>query len=160
MAQHYGGWVIVLTFVVALLLTLLPMPAWATPYRPEWTLLVLIYWIIALPHRVGLGSAWLLGLFMDTIRGTLLGEHALAFSLVAYVCLKLYRYFRVYPLWQQSLGILLLVSASHLLRFWVRSIVSTTPGQWHLFSSAFASMLLWPWLFIIMRDLRRRFHVR
>jgi rod shape-determining protein MreD len=160
MAQHHGGWVILLTFTVALLLTLLPMPPWAAPYRPEWTLLVLLYWIIALPQRVGIGTAWLTGLFMDVIRSTPLGEHALAFSLMAYLCLKLYRYFRVYPLWQQSLGILLLVSASQLLRFWIRGVISTAPGQGYSLSSALASTLLWPWLFIVMRDLRRRFRVQ
>jgi rod shape-determining protein MreD len=109
MAQRHGSWVILLTLVVALLLTLLPMPPWAAPYRPEWTLLVLLYWTIVLPHRVGIGTAWLTGLSMDTLRSTPLGEHALVFSLMAYLCLRLSRYFRVYPLWQQTLGILLLV---------------------------------------------------
>jgi rod shape-determining protein MreD len=159
LVEHHGGWVIILTFLIALLLTLLPVPVWASPYRPEWVILVLMYWSIALPERVGIGSAWVLGLLLDTVKGSLLGEHALSLSLVAYTCLKLHRHLRVYPLWQQSLGVLLLVMLSQLLSLSIRGLSGPAPAQWHYWSTSIASMLLWPWLFIVMRDLRRRFRV-
>lgn len=159
LGQHHGGWVILLTFITGLLLTLLPVPDWATPYRPEWVTLTLIYWTIALPDRIGIGTAWVLGLLLDAATGTVLGEHALALSVAAYICLKLHRHLRVYPLWQQSFIVLLIVLLSQLLRLWMRDISGQMSSEWHYWSTSIASMLLWPWLFIVMRDLRRRFRV-
>ena len=57
------------TFVVAMILMLMPLPDWARAYRPEWIVLALIYWSIAVPKKVGVGIAWMLGLCVDVIQG-------------------------------------------------------------------------------------------
>ena len=114
-----GGGVVVVSFIIALLLTILPLPDWAAPYRPDWVLLVLIYWCMALPERIGVGTGWVMGLLLDVINGVLLGLHALAFSVVAYLAMLLHRRIRVFPLWQQALTVLILVGFSQLLVLWV-----------------------------------------
>ena len=154
-----GGWVIGLSFVVALVLMLLPLPGWAEPYRPEWVLLVLIYWAIALPGRVGVGTGWVLGLLMDTLQGSLLGQHALALAVVAYLAIALHQRVRVFPLWQQALTELLLVGLKQLLVLWIRGGTGQVPTSWNYWLPSLTSMLLWPWVFIILRDMRRRFRV-
>ena len=80
--RHKGGWVILLSFMLALLLDIIPLPLWVDRFRPDWPALILIYWSMALPHRVGIGSAWVLGLLVDAAKGTLIGQHALALLLM------------------------------------------------------------------------------
>ena len=87
-----GYLIIFLSFFLALVLTILPVPQWVMVFYPQWLLLVLLYWIIALPHRIGLVVAWCLGILLDGLYGTVLGEHALAFTVIAYIAEKLYRY--------------------------------------------------------------------
>ncbi len=71
--RRHGNWVIVLSLLIALVLTLLPLPPWAAPYRPDWVALALIYWCLALPERVSVGIGWSMGLLLDGLSGTLLG---------------------------------------------------------------------------------------
>ena len=61
--KHHGGWIILGTLVLAALFTVLPLPDWLEAYRPEWVALVVIYWVVALPDRIGLFSAWITGFF-------------------------------------------------------------------------------------------------
>jgi rod shape-determining protein MreD len=160
MSRHHGGWIIAFTFVVALMLTMLPLPDWAALFRPEWVAMVLIYWCMALPERVGVGIGWGAGLLLDVVKGALLGQHALALALVAYLTLHLYQRIRVYPLWQQSLFVLLMVALNQLLVLWVKGIIGEPPNDWLYWLPTLTSMLLWPWVFLVLRDLRRQFQVR
>ena len=96
LVHHHAGWVIWTSFLVALILTILPLPAWAGPYRPEWTLLVLIYWCMAIPQRVCIGVGWVVGILLDALRESLLGQNALGFALAAFVTIKLHQRLRVF----------------------------------------------------------------
>ena len=77
-APRAGGWVIALSFLVAFLLAGVPLPDSLDRFRPDWVAMVLIYWGMALPHRVGIGVGWLVGLLLDVGRGALLGQLAQA----------------------------------------------------------------------------------
>jgi len=155
-----GGWIIAASFLVALLLELIPLPEWARFVRPQWSALVLIYWSIALPQRVGVGYAWILGLIQDVLTGTLFGQHALGMIFVAFIANRLHKRMRVFPLWQQSILVLLMLLLDQLLRFWTMGIIGQSPQGLSYWVPAFAGMLLWPWIFIVLRDIRRRFHVQ
>ncbi|HKK13240.1 MAG TPA: rod shape-determining protein MreD [Gammaproteobacteria bacterium] len=157
--RHHGGGIIVLTFVVALILTIVPVPEWARVARPDWVALVLIYWCLALPQRVGVGVAWLLGIIEDVLTGTLLGQHALALVVVAFLALKLHQRLRLYPLWQQSLTVLVLLTLNQLLILWVNGITGRPAQSWLYWSPSLAGMLVWPLVFTVLRNLRRRFAV-
>lgn len=158
-ARRQGGWVILLSFVLAFLLTSVPLPLWADRFRPDWLALVLIYWCIALPQRVGVGCGWLAGLVLDAAKGTLLGQHALALTVVAFLTLKTRRRIRMSPLWQQSFAVLVFLIIDQSLVVWINGIVGYPPGNvWYL-APALGGMLLWPWVFIVLRDLRWRFQV-
>ena len=154
-----GGLVILFTFVIALLLTLLPLPGWADDYRPQWYTLVLIYWALATPHKVGVGVGWLIGVAVDVITGTLFGQHALGLSLVAFVTLKVHQRVRLFPLWQQAVTVLLLLLLEKLVSLWVvGAIAQPMPGLW-FWAPPLVGMVLWPWVYIVLRDLRRKFQV-
>ncbi|OGT65819.1 MAG: rod shape-determining protein MreD [Gammaproteobacteria bacterium RIFCSPLOWO2_02_FULL_47_50] len=157
--KQHGGGVIFFSFIVALMLTAMPLPEWAINWRPAWVAMVLIYWCMALPHRVGIGVGWLLGIFLDVLQGTLLGQNAIGLAILAFLTLKSHQRVRMYPLVQQALVICLFVVVYQLLSLWVRGIMGIPPRSWTYWMPAFTSMVLWPWLFIILRDLRRRYHV-
>lgn len=154
-----GTVTIVVSFVLALMLTALPLPSWAEPWRPAWVTLVLVYWVLALPHRVGVGVGWVLGLLLDVMMGTLLGQHALSLALVAFLALRLHQRLRVLPAWQQGASIFLLVVLDRALSLWVTGIQGMPTEARAIWAPAVTSTVLWPWLFVVLRDVRRRYKV-
>jgi rod shape-determining protein MreD len=157
--KRQGGWIVTASFAVALVLTVLPVPQWADPWRPSWVTLVLIYWCFALPQRVGLVTGWGLGLLLDALRGTLLGQHALTLSVVAFLSLRLYQRVRVLPAWQQGVSVFLLVLLERALALWVAGVQGVSTQAQAVWAPAITSTLLWPWLFVVLRDARRRYQV-
>lgn len=155
--RSYG--VVLASLIVAFMLAAVPLPDWVNAWRPAWVAMVLIYWCIALPERVGVGTAWIVGLFLDGLTGSLLGLHAAGLAIVAYIAASVHQRIRLFPLGQQALlvGVILAVYLSFTL--WVRFVQGTSGPNPTMLLPAVSSMLLWPWLFIILRDLRRKFRV-
>jgi len=156
---YRGQWFILLTFLIAFAVTYLPLPLWIDRFWPDWVSLVLIYWCMALPQRVNVGTAWVLGLFQDAAGGALLGQHALALAVVAFLTVKTHQRIRVNPLWQQALSVLGLLIINQLLVSWLNGVIGYPPQNWWYLAPALGGMLWWPWLFIALRDLRRRFRI-
>ena len=69
---------VVFSIIVALMLAIAPLPAWAEPFRPDWVALTLIYWAMMMPRTWSVGTAWIIGIVIDVAQGTILGQHALA----------------------------------------------------------------------------------
>jgi len=152
-----GFLLIAFSFIVALLLSILPLPNWLSLVWPQWLVLAVIYWVLALPYRVNLGVAWLLGLLLDGLYGSLLGEHALALTLVAYVVDRFHRQIRMFPLLQQAGCVFLLVLMYQAVLIWIQGMLGQLTNVYLFWLSALTSMLLWPWLFVLLRAYRRRF---
>jgi rod shape-determining protein MreD len=157
--QHNGGAIIIASFIIAYMLTAMPLPEWALNWRPAWVTIVLIYWCLAIPNRVGIGIAWALGLLLDVQQGTVFGQHAIALTIIAFVIIKTHQRVRVFPLVQQALLVCVLLLLAQLFTLWIRAMMGFTPQHWTYWAPAFTSMIIWPWLFIILRDVRRKFHV-
>ncbi|MEK7322392.1 MAG: rod shape-determining protein MreD [Pseudomonadota bacterium] len=157
--RHHSGWIIIASFVVALLLGIVIMPAWTALFRPEWAAMVLIYWCLALPHRINVGYGWLAGLCVDVLSGALLGQHALGFAVIAYLVVKLHQRLRVFPVWQQALSVTVFVALEQLLVLWVQGMIGLAHESWTYWLPSIVSGLLWPWTFWLLRRLRRRFRV-
>jgi rod shape-determining protein MreD len=147
------------TLLLAFILALLPMPEWTTWFRPAWVLMVLIYWSMTIPYRVNIGVAWIIGLIFDLLSGTLLGEHALAFTVVIYFVSRLYLRLSMYPLSQQGLTIFCFIFLYQFILYCIQGFIGELPSSHLYWSSSLISMLLWPWLFVLMRDVRKRFKV-
>ncbi len=155
MTNHNSYLIILWTIFVAFLLAAMPLPEWISHGRPAWVAMVVIYWCMALPQRVSIGTAWISGLLMDVLQGSLLGQHAIGLSIIAYVTVKLHLQIRQHPLYQQALFIGLLISVYLCLVVWVNGIIGRPPQSWSFLMPVLTSMLLWPWLFVILRDIRR-----
>ena len=148
-----------MSLILAFMLTAMPLPEWAVNWRPAWVAMVLIYWSMALPDRVGIGIGWLLGLLLDVQQGTILGQNALGLAVIAYITLRSHQRIRVFPLVQQAILVCCYVLLFKLLVLWIKGMMGLPPQHWTFWMPAVTSMLLWPWLFIVLRDVRRRFHV-
>ncbi len=151
----HGGIVVILSIMFAMLLMILPLPDILRFFRPEWVLMVLIYWAMALPHQAGVGFSWVVGLLMDVITGGILGVLAFSYALVSYLVLRFYLQLRQYPAWQQALSILPLVLIVDIIVL----MSSSATASWHVWLPAISSMMLWPLIYLLLRAVRRTFYV-
>lgn len=150
-----NGFVIVLTVIIAMMLMLVPLPDTARYFRPEWVVLTLMYWAMALPHRVSIGVGWLTGLLMDVMMGGTLGVMAFSYAFAVYLIARFHLQLRQYPLWQQALTILSVVTLVHLV-----SIMAARPDlEWVLWMPVVTSTLMWPVMYAVLRKIRRTFLV-
>lgn len=149
--------VISLSLIFALALAILPMPDWTVWLRPAWVLMVLIYWVMVIPDTVNVGIAWLTGLVMDLVNGSALGEHALAYAVIAYLVYRIHTQLRMYPVIQQGLAVMMFVFIYQFIMFFVQGFVGELPNSHLYWLSSVTSMFLWPWLFVLMGDCQRRF---
>ncbi|NNM58343.1 MAG: rod shape-determining protein MreD [Legionellales bacterium] len=140
----YG--LILLSLFVALLLGILPMPLWSVWYRPEWMALVILYWVMVLPETVNIGVAWLMGIVLDALNGTLLGEHALALAAIAFIMDKWQRQVRLFPVWQSAVIVGVLIAIYKLIIGVIQGLVGQPPDSVGYAFSIGTSVLLWPWL--------------
>jgi rod shape-determining protein MreD len=150
------GYIIAISLFIAFALTLLPMPVWAMWMRPAWVLLVLIYWNIADPENIGLGMAWFMGILLDVLNGSLLGEHALAMTMTSYFVVKMHIRIKMFSLLQQILCILLFVFLYQLIIYCVQGFIGELPRSKLYWMSSLISMLLWPCVVTLIRNMRHR----
>ena len=148
--------VIYLSLLVALVLMILPLPDWAQIYRPNWMALVLIYWSMALPKRVGLWFAFISGIILDASLGTLLGQHTLALVLIIAINMNFYQRIRVLALAQQAIYVFVLLLINQVLVAWVEGFMGRSTPLLAFFGAPFIGMLIWPWVFVVLRDIRRK----
>jgi rod shape-determining protein MreD len=120
-------------------------------FRPEWLILVVIYWVFTRPQIVGVGIAWFAGLGMDILGGGLLGQYALALSIVAYFAHQLRYRSRLFPFWQQAFVILVLVGIAQLILLTVQWLVGHPPRSLWYWSSTLSSVIVWPWGYRLLR---------
>lgn len=158
--RAHSLWVIFLSFFIAYLLAIVPFPDWAMNYRPEWVPMVLIYWVMALPYRVGIGSAWIAGMVLDVLEGSTLGLNALGLVVVAYVTLNLHQRLRMFSALQQAGLVLALVGINLVLDHWLQIVTGQTVTSSLMFlMAAVTSAIIWPSLFQLLRHIRRSFDV-
>lgn len=158
-ATQRGGGVILLSFVVALALTIMPLPETLEVLRPEWVIMVLVYWVMALPQRIGVGIAWILGLLLDVVRDALLGQYAITLALIAFIVINLHQRMRVFPIWQQALAVALLVILQYILVFWIKGMTGELPSFWKMLLPAVSTLVFWTPVYLVLRQIRRRYQL-
>lgn len=154
MINTYGFGRIILTLIFAMGLKIAPLPHAFAVYNPDWVLLTLIYWSLAFPERVGIFHAWTFGLLNDVLTGRLIGQYALAYSLVIYLCLLAHKRLRQFSLIQQALFIFFCLLLSQLLLFFIKNIQHTAELKPTFWLSVFIGTLCWPLVYTVLRFVR------
>ena len=122
--------------------------------------MVLIYWVMALPYRVGIGWAWFAGIILDILEGSTLGLNAMALVIIAYITLSLHLRLRMFAAVQQAGIVLVLIGINLLVSHWLQLLTGQTVSNNILFLLAtLTSAIIWPSLFQILRQIRRSFDV-
>jgi rod shape-determining protein MreD len=158
--QRQDHWWFVGTLVAALLLMLVPLPGALAPFKPYWPALVLLYWSLESEDRVSLGLAFGVGLCADLLDGVLLGEQALRLCALTFIALRFGSRLRFFPMWQQALAVLALLLNDRFLLLIVRMLAgaSVPPASWWV--APFVGAALWPFLFLLLDDLRARLRIQ
>ena len=140
---------ILFSLLAALALDFLPTSA--SSWLPDWVALIIIFWSIREPRRVGMGTAFILGLAMDVADSSVLGQHALAYVLAAYAATSLSRRIMWFPLGQQALHVLPLLLLVQVVQFAVRAVPGVTlPGWGYFIGPLFGALLWWPLTFVLL----------
>lgn len=147
-------------FVIAFVLEIMPWPVGFQGLRPAWITLVLIYWALALPNKVSVGTAFIAGIFWDVILGSILGIHALVLSVAIYFVAKYHLILRNLSLWLQSLLVMLYIILIRLVIFFVEFVLHSASFNTQELLGAVISGILWPWVFLLMRQIRRGLRLR
>ncbi|HET8940532.1 MAG TPA: rod shape-determining protein MreD [Rudaea sp.] len=138
------------------LLQLMPLPHALLAFKPFWLALVLLYWALESPDRVGLGLAFALGLFGDALAGGLLGEHALRLCVFCFIVLRFRSRLRFFPMWQQALAVFALLLNDRILLLMIRASAGEPLPPLEFWWAPIAGMVAWPWVFLLLDDLRSR----
>ena len=106
-----------LSLLVALVLAVVPLPQSIEAFRPDWVAVVLLYWSLIEPRRYGLLTAFWLGIVLDTLSGSLLGQHSLALLLIVFASQRLYLRIRAFPASQVATLVIVLLATYELVLF-------------------------------------------
>jgi rod shape-determining protein MreD len=146
---------IVLTLAIAFFLNLLPWSGFGLLIRPDFVALTLVYWCIHWPRKVGIATAWGTGLLLDVADATLLGEHAFAYSLLAYLSIMLRRRVLLFGLREQVWHILPVLLITQLAILLIKVYSGAVFIGWGYFLSSVTGSLLWPALSALLSVLLR-----
>ena len=156
----HNGIIIIFTLLVALMASITPLPLSVDVFRPDWVLVVLLYWCLALPRKVNVISAWLMGFLLDVLLGSVLGVHAAAMALSVYIVAENYQKIRNFSVWQQALIIGVLSALYHLLVFWFQRFLNDVVFLPSYLYPVLTTIILWPWAFLLLRKIRRHFKIK
>lgn len=148
------------SILLAFVLQLAPMPHALLPFKPYWPALVLVYWALEAPDRIGLGFAFLLGFCGDILTGEVLGEQALRLVALSFIVLRFRSRLRFFPMWQQSVAILALLLNDRVVLMMMRAFSGDPRPPATFWIAPFFGMLAWPWIFLLLDDLRARLRAR
>lgn len=151
-----GDAAIIGSLALALLLTIVTLPHWALAYRPQWVALVLIFWALNRPRRVGVFWGFGAGIVLDVISGSVLGQNALGLSVVCFLAVELHQRILPFPPWQQALSVWLLLLVERLLSLWILGATGQPTPSLAYWTPTFVGAALWPWLYVLMRGARER----
>ncbi len=156
MSRPRNAWVLPVSVLVALLLGLVPLPAMLQPMRPYWLALVLAYWVLEEPEKIGLGAAFLLGVVADLVFGGLLGEQAMRLAIFAFILDRFRARLRFFPLSQQALAIGGLLVNDRVVSAVIHVVLGAPQHPWTFWWAPLVGMLLWAPLHFALDALRLR----
>ena len=147
---------VIVTIILALMLMVVPLPDWATPFRPDWVALVLIYWAMMMPRTWSVGSAWIVGIVLDVAQGTILGQHALALCFIVFVTVRFHLLMRVFPMQQLTATVFAILAMYQFILFWINGVAGIDVPPVTYWGPVIAGTILWPVAVMLLRGVHIR----
>ena len=160
MTRTPSSWLVYGSLVASLLVLVVPLPTGVDLARPYLLAMLLCYWVLEAPDRVGLGVAFFTGLCADLVAGTLLGEQALRLVVLVFLVQRFRARLRFFPLWQQALAVFALLLNDRLIALAIALASGDGLPPWGTWLSPLVGFALWPWLFLLLDELRLRLRER
>lgn len=148
---------VLLTLVIATILAIIPLGEYISFWRPEWIVLTLVHWALIIRDRMSLLTVFALGLVIDALYGSLLGQHALGFVLVTYLAVRLSLRMTPEAFLQQMALLFAILGLYMLVNLWIQSVTGGgTLSGWLYWMPLFSSLLVWP----VYHSLLGYFHIQ
>lgn len=144
------------TLLIALVLQLFELPYFLAVLRPLWVPLVLVYWAMVIPQPSGLFTAFVMGLLLDVLLGSVLGQHALGLTLVVFLTLLLRGWLTLFPVWQEAAAMTLVWLLYAFLMFWIDGATGHRADPWLHWTPVITTSLFWPLTLAVLNSSRRR----
>ena len=142
---------IVFTFIGAALLNMVPASGWTLWLWPDFVALLVLYWCIEQPRRVGFTAAFLLGLLMDVADGAFFGQHALAYSILAYAAIALHRRIRLFSPVAQVIHVVPLLLLNDVIVLAIRMLAGADFPGYRYFLGSLVAGVFWPLLSVLLK---------
>jgi len=144
-----------LGLVLTLALAVVPLPGIVSAFRPDWVAVVLLFWSLTAPRRFSLLTAFWMGVVLDTLSGSLLGQHALALLVVVYLAERFHLRIRVFPVSQLALTVLFLLGLYEFILFWIDGVAGRTVPLIERWAPPLTGTLVWLALLVLFDSGRR-----
>lgn len=138
----------------ALLLNMLPLGR--APWMPDFLALVLVFWSVHQPQRVGIGASFVFGLFMDVHQASLLGQHAWSYTALSFFAITIHRRLLWFSVPSQALQVLPLFAAAHAIEMAIRLISGGLFPGWTVVLAPVLESVLWPVASVMLLAPQRR----
>ena len=147
---------VIITLLVGLMLTIMPLAQSVDSFRPDWLALLVIFWAMQLPRTWSIGTAWFIGIVLDVSYGTLLGQHALALCVIAFITVRFHLLMRVFPLSQLTATVFALLALYQFLLFWINGVAGVSAQSVEYWGPVLTGSLVWPFLYMFLSGVRYR----
>ena len=145
-----------LSFLFGFCLTIFPLNESLNAIRPSWIAMLIIFWALYKPRVWSVGSAWIIGIFLDVSQGTFLGQHALALCCIAFITIRFHLIIRVFPLLQMTATIFPILAIYQFLLFWINGVGGVDSSSISYWGPLISSTVLWPLFIILLKSIRFR----
>ena len=135
---------ILVSLIIAFVLTILPLSQQWVAYRPEWIALTLIHWGLVSPSKSSLLLAWFLGLMIDALYGSIIGQHTLGLTIVLFLTLRMRSRLLLDSIFQQLFLLCLVLGTYLLINLWILGITGNSPSGWNYWLTVGTSLIIWP----------------
>jgi rod shape-determining protein MreD len=141
--RHHSWFVPAFSLVLTLALSVVPLPGVIAPFRPDWVAVVLLFWSLTAPRRFSLLTAFWMGVVLDTLSGSLLGQHAFALLVVVYLAEHFHLRIRVFPISQLALTVFVLLGLYEFILFWIDGVAGRTVPLIERWAPPLTGTLVW-----------------
>jgi rod shape-determining protein MreD len=151
MNREYSYFYIYTSIVIAIFLSITPLPDYFLIIRFDWIVLIVLFWLLAEPEKFSLISVWACGIIIDIMNSNILGQNAFSLLIVAFAVLVWHRQIKTMPVLQQSIIVGCLIIIYRLIDLWLNGIIGiTTPNMLIYFLSPLLSIFIWPLIFSLL----------
>ena len=156
MSKSSGRVPVIVTIIIAIMLTVLPLPDWADPFRPDWVALTLIYWAMMMPRTWSVGTAWIIGIVIDVAQGTILGQHALAMCVIVFMTVRFHLLMRVFPMQQLTATVFAILTLYQFILFWINGVAGVDVPLVDYWGPVITGTILWPFVMTFLSSILMR----